>query len=312
MAALPSVLAALGVAGGSIPAQYAVNLTVYHVNPRHLGPIPINMDTGDAAGDMFFDLKDTVPAQAECQGTTSAHSHACTNQEVQAADLVYNKLTIEVDSRFGLYAMCNVGNSSNLDPFGDKCQKDTYCCMCRSPGSWNKTVPCGSSVGSEDAGVFFSHIGRHCSSDDPAYMCYMTNLGRKYNGTPAMWYSTLRSGYCPLASAGESCSWRVLSVDKIINATCHKDMWYTAVEQQGSDCFSQCGPQRNTSSTCWVNCFYETALGPGASRPGGPISGIPLEKMIGMWKAPFEPHGGCPALPQQPPAEQRGTDDRDD
>ena len=28
---------------------HATNITVYHVNPKHLGPKPINMDTGDSS-----------------------------------------------------------------------------------------------------------------------------------------------------------------------------------------------------------------------------------------------------------------------
>ena len=33
------------------------NLTVYHVNPLHLGVLPINMNTADLSGDAFFDLR---------------------------------------------------------------------------------------------------------------------------------------------------------------------------------------------------------------------------------------------------------------
>jgi hypothetical protein len=29
---------------------------LYHVNPERFGAIPVNMDTGDAAGDLYFDL----------------------------------------------------------------------------------------------------------------------------------------------------------------------------------------------------------------------------------------------------------------
>jgi hypothetical protein len=32
------------------------NLTVYHVNPASAGEVPVNMNTGDAAGDLFFYL----------------------------------------------------------------------------------------------------------------------------------------------------------------------------------------------------------------------------------------------------------------
>jgi len=37
------------------PAHTA-RLTVWHINPKHLGAVPVNMDSGNIAGDMFFDL----------------------------------------------------------------------------------------------------------------------------------------------------------------------------------------------------------------------------------------------------------------
>jgi hypothetical protein len=40
----------------AIDPAYAQNLTVFHINPREEGPYPLNMDTADAAGDLFFDL----------------------------------------------------------------------------------------------------------------------------------------------------------------------------------------------------------------------------------------------------------------
>jgi hypothetical protein len=36
------------------------DLTVYHVNPLHEGVIPVNMDTADLRGDIFFDLRSKV------------------------------------------------------------------------------------------------------------------------------------------------------------------------------------------------------------------------------------------------------------
>jgi hypothetical protein len=42
---------------GQIPPQYAVNITVFHVNPEEYGVAPINMNTADALGDMYFDLR---------------------------------------------------------------------------------------------------------------------------------------------------------------------------------------------------------------------------------------------------------------
>lgn len=40
-------------------------LTVYHVNPLHEGVIPVDMDSADLRGDMFFDLRSKT-APIEC------------------------------------------------------------------------------------------------------------------------------------------------------------------------------------------------------------------------------------------------------
>ena len=61
------------------------------------------------------------------------------------------------------------------------------------------------------------------------------------------------------------------------------------------------GPGRNTSDPCWITCFYNTALGPAASKPNAPIGGMPISELLGAWDAPFasdDPEkGGCAAIP---------------
>jgi len=42
------------------------NLTVFHVNPATYGATPINMDTADLLGDMYFDMRGAV-VPIECQ-----------------------------------------------------------------------------------------------------------------------------------------------------------------------------------------------------------------------------------------------------
>ena len=63
------------------------------------------------------------------------------------------------------------------------------------------------------------------------------------------------------------------------------------------------GPARNASSPCWINCFYDTVLGPDAGLPGGQVAGMPLQDLITAWDLPFassDPsQGGCPALQPQ-------------
>lgn len=88
--------------------------------------------------------------------------------------------------------------------------------------------------------------------------------------------------------------------------SCVWQVFFGAVEQSGKACFTACGASAtNTSSPCWVDCFYRTVLGPGAALPGGKVTGVPLEALVSVLTAPFESEdatkGGCPAL-KPPPA----------
>ena len=65
-----------------------------------------------------------------------------------------------------------------------------------------------------------------------------------------------------------------------------------------------CGADKtNTSSPCWVDCFYKAALGPEAGRPGGAVAGMPMQQLVAAWQKPFLPEaeGGCPAQPAASP-----------
>jgi hypothetical protein len=65
----------------------SVNVTVFHVNPESYGYAPVNMDTGDALGDMYFDIRGMV-TPIECANPSPQTGHDCDNVEVTAKDLV--------------------------------------------------------------------------------------------------------------------------------------------------------------------------------------------------------------------------------
>jgi hypothetical protein len=44
----------------AIDPAYARNITVYHVNPASEGPYPVNMNTADPAGDLYFDMQQAI------------------------------------------------------------------------------------------------------------------------------------------------------------------------------------------------------------------------------------------------------------
>merc|ERR1719183_2323042 len=110
----------------AIDPRFAKNITVFHVNEHKYGAIPVNMDTGDAVGDMFFDMLEVIAYPLVCENGTKPSKfgpNPCTNPEADGENLMVNKLTLEVDSRFSGYAPCNVGINGS-DPFHNPCKTD--------------------------------------------------------------------------------------------------------------------------------------------------------------------------------------------
>eukprot|EP00933_Yihiella_yeosuensis_P055909 TRINITY_DN54869_c0_g1_i1.p1 TRINITY_DN54869_c0_g1~~TRINITY_DN54869_c0_g1_i1.p1 ORF type:complete len:347 (+),score=28.84 TRINITY_DN54869_c0_g1_i1:51-1043(+) len=279
---------------------------VYHINPLHMGPIPINMDVGDALGDLYFDLKFVLMQPLLCLDKSRQD---CKNPETSAPDLVVNKLQIEVFGNFSGYATCNIGLAHDKDTFGRPCQEGKYCCICGNP--WKERrgglIPCPATVGSMNISDKLDFPPTSlCNVSVPvaAQVCWQTKLIQKLRNASKVgwWYSTVEYGYCPLHPHSPSnCTWRVRSVDKIINKTCHANSFFRTVEARDQTCFDDCGTVRNTTSECWTRCFYSTVLGVDAGKPGGAVTGIPMDDLVHAWEAPFRTDdpllGGCPGLP---------------
>eukprot|EP00756_Hemistasia_phaeocysticola_P001849 Hpha_TRINITY_DN11283_c0_g1::TRINITY_DN11283_c0_g1_i1::g.167459::m.167459 len=294
-------MAALGVAavcaavGGLRPVN-AVNITVYHINPLHEGPIPINMDTGDLVGDLYFDVQN-MDLPLKCAQTPN--STDCHNQELTDHDLVVNKVTLEVEDDYSTYAMCNIGKNGT-DGWGDPCKDDEYCCVCRDKKNWTQKVPCDRTLGRESPATSFAPwYVKQCNDSVPDWMCFNAHVAGKFANSTNFWYSSLLSGYCDAANATQSsCKWRVVGVDKVVNRTCQADRFHSTIEHRGESCFERCPGGRNTSSPCWLHCYYVTTLGPHAGKPGGAIEGMPVQELSDAWSAAFLPEdqGGCPSL----------------
>lgn len=305
------VSVASGKYGWRVDPEYARNITVFHVNSFDDGIVPIDMDTSNLAGEIYFDLR-TVVLPIECD-SPNAWVGDCDNEEIVGADTVISKLTLEVDSRFGEYGRCNFcGNGT--DPFsGLPCPAGEYFCTC---GDYQNPYQCNeTAVGEQKLAQAFTDYG-NCTWDlfmVTPWRCWSLNVGRKTGGE---WYSTLGNGLCP----GENCTWSVVSVDKVVSKNCSDDRIFSVVEATDQyGCFDSCQAahhpehkqgKRNTSSPCWIGCFYQTILGPKAMLPtplpGFLDEGMPLEDLVAAWAAPFNSEnpkdGGCPAHPvtQQP------------
>ena len=305
-AALPAVV--LAAAQPAVDPRFATNVTVFHVNELKYGAIPINMNTADNVGDLAFDLLEVIIAPMACVPgrPPKPPPDPCTNPEATGRDLVVNMITLEVDSRFSKYGQCNIG-INGTDPFGNPCPTGKYCCACHTSPSSHKVVPCNDTLGYMDVREYFRSIvkiGDTCQPNE--YMpspttsdCYMQNSISKLTAADhGSWFSSIEHGFCD-AKHG-ACTWRVVSIDKIVRRECHTRVFGEMVQSRGApECLDACGAQRtNITSPCWVDCFYKAALGRDAGKIGGATAGMTLEELKKAWMRPFqeERFGGCPPV----------------
>lgn len=275
------VLCPLGEAARVDP-RYAADLTVYHLNPLSAGAVPVNMDTGDELGDLNFFLPEFFLPLA-CADPDSRARFDCDNPERTDPDLVVTRVKMSVDTRYARYALCNL--CIGEDPVTHRpCKNGTYICDC-----WSREDPssCDSSrVGTEPASGYYQ-----CSSASREWDCWGANVGAKTGGK---WYSTQAEGQCKSGASAGACSWIVRTTDTV-RKQCVSALIMDAVESKGPECFGTCGP-RNTTSSCWIHCFFDTLLGPGSSNTTVPISaGMPISDVVAAWAGAFLPvhQGGC-------------------
>lgn len=324
-----------------ISPRHARNMTVYHLNPASAGAVPLNMDTGDVRGDLYFYLGQfLLPLECTDQSPEGRSHFDCDNPERVDPDLVVTKVDLQVDSRTTTYSACNLCNGT--DPFTHKpCEVGTYVCDCNNYGQSGKCDPlklgisnitanfaphapnatcesaltsaCGSvktdmsacmacvqlhkqslnetCLDEKDLFGFCPNPWQNCNATSPEWGCWSENIPRKTGG---FWYSTLKEGQCTEQSAMNTCSWKVLGM-KTVKEECLKDVLMSRVETNGKDCFQTCGP-RNTTSACWIQCFFDTVLGEGARHSVyKPLGGMPINEIEQGWTDAFLPkeQGGC-------------------
>jgi|EP01049_Picozoa_sp_SAG25_P010188 hypothetical protein len=122
-----------------------------------------------------------------------------------------------------------------------------------------------------------------------------TNLANRTNqvGIGTRWYSTLEDGDCDDPTTG-SCQWRLVETVKKVNSTCMSMHMHTALEKSGEHCFNRCAQPTNSSSMCYIECFYEALLGPDGGRTTPAEGGLNGTQIVGLWLQAF---ADCPALP---------------
>merc|ERR1712086_899435 len=114
--------------------------------------------------------------------------------------------------------------------------------FCRSPGQ----KPFVTQQKGKNVYKQFGHfIKVGCDKTDTTIDCYTHNVyGKLSPGAPGAWYSSLQKGYCGNHPLGYSnCTWRVVSVDKIVKRECHTQVFGSAVAATAPECFTRCGNQ---------------------------------------------------------------------
>ena len=263
---------ALGTASSPRPAN-PLNITVYHVVntlfqqslPAAEREWPVNMDTGDLGGDMYFDIGDSQMELLECARNSSgglnySASHLVKvncehDQNAEVWDrkhLALAELVIEVD-RTAFRDGFGTGEFTSCDAQG---RNHTMDCHCQNPanrsqtgnefcdpfvGRFNLTNATGSPYGVWD----------HGNMKDPTRIDYW-----RYNVADLLgghWYSTPETGLC--GRPGSPCTWRVAEVVKKVSRTCHNEMMFDAVTEYANQvggwakaCFNACPQPSNTST----------------------------------------------------------------
>jgi hypothetical protein len=209
----------------------------------------------------------------------------------------HRSLVSEVAPRAPRYAECNVNET------GHGSGGAVYTCLCGGQHASGQRAECSHTIGMQTVSTL-PYFDRVPSKGAPAPDFWRYNLAQRIGG---QWWSTVGSGECKAPGLPTGCTWRLVDTVKVVMAECAEASMNEAVVMvaEGSSCFKKCPQPANTSSTCWIDCFYGTVLGQyGGNLPLANSShakdGLSNEQLLAMWAAPFnsdvKSEGGCPAV----------------
>ena len=273
-----------------------VNTTMYHINPLTYDPADLaEKDTGDLAGDLFFDISQFISVFA-CQSQHRAPGIICYNKETAGDKIGVTQVVVEVDAAaWGPYGTCNIciNGTSPLNK-SHTCSAGEYVCDCEDGKFPPKALPCTPRVGWENTSAFLGSggIGKFCGYGTGSSKISACAGGAAADKLQGIWFSMPKSGQCKTSLVEETCYWRFHSVVKRIRRDCHSNAFLSVVEKRNPKCFDGCGSPRNTSSLCWAGCFVDTALGVKARSSCDPTGGMTAKELKDAWSAPFK---SCPS-----------------
>lgn len=278
---------ATALSAGAAPAT----ITMYDVLKSSCRGTVANQNFGTPAGDAYFMLKNVMLPYVctKCEGSRCRYLSPayfdCSDKEVHAAERVVRKVEVTFSGNYSRYALCN----AQKDAGDDACPADSYDCQPSDEVVGREEVAGGTSAAPTPG-----TRGRY--NDEADYWNYNTA-----NTLGGYWYSL-----AGVNGASPAPSWSARTV-KSINSRCQQRWLYKRVQEVGADCFNGCASPTNTTSECWIRCFYDTTLGSNSATSASPSGGLGGETIAQLWSAGFESEdpsvGGCP--PARPPAAAR-------
>ena len=253
------------------------NVTVYAIRPLALVDIT-DKDSADAAGDLFFWIKDHVIKPMHCR--VEPTWHLCNDTKTIDHDMVYQTFTVEYDSSaVEPYASCNPDENAT-DPSAH------WICSCHG----FKHDAC-KGFGEEE----ITHQGHHQQfPGDPTPL-----MSQKLS--PGKWFSTIHNTECgsPRADPTLPCTWKKYP-GKIVTADCLEANIVSVVtaaaggavqaceQAQGSVCNYTHASATNLSDCC-INAFV------------GGVNATSRENLVAPFEQAFtsaDPtKGGCAVVP---------------
>ena len=261
-------------------------------------------DYGDAPGDAYYAMRSLLPPLLceTCHNTEPTPDSLCVryngisvgtcfSEQATPGVQVARKIQVEVPDRheFGPYGACNPPEDATPGTM-EMCE---YGCSAASAIA-NQSIADG--IGRErliahEANICSEAIGRSIvgepnqTSDAIRALHYDYNLCRLLDGN---WYSLGHERF-----AGQL--WRNPRLVKAVDADCLMSTLHRTVRDAGgTGCFDSCPDAvnvhgvYNTSSLCYIRCFYETLLGPNADSSSYAGGGMGATAITRAWLAGFE------------------------
>jgi len=276
-------------------------LTVYDVLPSECGAVDAHSfslkDYGDSAGDAYYAMRSLLPPMlcdrchseaptpdALCVRYNGIAVGTCFSEQAHPGPQVARKITVEIPEQhdFGPYGACNPAENATGT---DICE---YECV---PAGEVRAVAAG--IGRQrltEEYICTEEIGQRIANEtnqtDPAIRAlhYDYNLCRLLDGH---WYSVGNDSF-----AGTL--WRAPTLVKAIDSQCLMSTLHQRVRNaSGTACFDSCpdgtiNGHYNTSSPCYVRCFYDTLLGPNADSTDYAGGGMGAAAINDAWLAGFD------------------------